>query len=51
VLVNAIRRWVLELRVDARKLSDLLRAGLLTPLHHGETACARCANSAAIESR
>jgi hypothetical protein len=23
-------------RVDARKLSDLLRAGLLTPVYHGE---------------
>jgi Transposase len=24
-------------RVDARKLSDLLRAGLLTPVYHGES--------------
>lgn len=24
-------------RVDARKLSDLLRAGLLTPAYHGES--------------
>jgi hypothetical protein len=24
-------------RVDARKLSDLLRAGLLTPVYHGQS--------------
>jgi hypothetical protein len=29
-------------RVDARKLSDLLRAGLLTPVYHGPSISKIC---------
>ena len=31
-------------RVDARKLNDLLRAGLLTPVYHGESGSAHYGN-------
>ena len=38
-------------RVDARKLSHLLRAGLLTSVYHGENGIRTCGNSAAAISR
>src|SRR6516165_758243 len=31
-------------RIDARKLADLLRTGMLRPVYHGDMDCGRCAS-------
>jgi len=35
-------------KVDARKLADLLRPGMLRPVYHGEMDCGRCASWDAV---